>query len=150
MIKRLFAAISAVGVAFACLVAVAPAAVAAPRVQITKVYFDVPGKDTRHNYKYNQEWVRLHNNTGSRIWMRGWTLRDKGSNHVFHFGEHSIAPRATIYVHTGKGSTSGTHRYWGWGNYIWNNTGDKAYLRNSNGTTLDTCAFSGAGYYKIC
>lgn len=151
MIKRLFAAVSALGVAFAGLVAVAPAAEAAPRVQITKVYFDVPGGDLpATNTKLNKEWVRLHNNTGSRIWMTGWTLRDKGSIHVFHFGAHSIGARATIYVHTGKGSTTSRHRYWREGYYVWNNTGDTAYLRNSNGTTVDTCAFSGAGNYRIC
>ncbi|MQA81358.1 MAG: lamin tail domain-containing protein [Streptosporangiales bacterium] len=151
MIKRLLAAVSAVGVAFAGLVVMAPAADAASRVQITKVYFDVPGSDTpRTNTKLNQEWVRLHNSSGTKIWMTGWTLRDKGSTHVFHFGAHSIGPRATIYVHTGKGSTTSRHRYWGYSNYVWNNTGDTAYLRNSNNTTLDTCKFTSAGYYKIC
>ena len=44
-------------------------------------------------------------------------------------------------------NTAGT-RYWGSGNYVWNNTGDKAYLRTSSGTSIDTCAWTskGSGY----
>lgn len=30
--------------------------------------------------------------------------------------------------------------YWGSGNYIWNNTGDTATLRNASGKTVDTCS----------
>jgi hypothetical protein len=32
--------------------------------------------------------------------------------------------------------------YWGSGNYIWNNTGDTATLRNASGKTLDTCSWT--------
>src|SRR6478609_2776141 len=34
--------------------------------------------------------------------------------------------------------------------YVWNNTGDTAYLKNASGTTVDTCAWSGSGTAKYC
>ncbi|MFE9691992.1 hypothetical protein [Micromonospora sp. NPDC005806] len=34
--------------------------------------------------------------------------------------------------------------------YIWNNTGDTAYLRNSAGTSIDTCSWGSSGSYTYC
>ena len=36
-------------------------------------------------------------------------------------------------VHTGKGTASSTHRYYNKTWYVWNNTGDAAYLRDAQG-----------------
>ena len=40
------------------------------------------------------------------------------------------------------------HRYWGASSYVWNNTGDKATLKNNAGAKVDTCTWgsSGPGY----
>lgn len=74
--------------------------------------------------------------------LNRYTIRDK-ANHVYTFGNVTIAGNGgRLWLHTGKGTNTATHRYWGSGNHIWNNTGDKAYLRNASGKTLDTCSWS--------
>jgi hypothetical protein len=55
-----------------------------------------------------------------------------------------------VTVHTGRGSATSTHRYYNKTWYVWNNTGDTAYLKNASGTTVDTCAWSGGGTAKYC
>ncbi|HET6529553.1 MAG TPA: lamin tail domain-containing protein [Actinoplanes sp.] len=54
-----------------------------------------------------------------------------------------------VYLHTGKG-TDAQHRYQGSGNYIWNNTGDTAYLRNAAGKTIDTCTWKSGNAPTYC
>ena len=34
--------------------------------------------------------------------------------------------------------------------YIWNNNGDKAYLRNASGTLIDSCAWGDGKGYTYC
>lgn len=124
-------------------------ATAAPVVRFTKVYYDSPGKDTRTNSSLNAEWARIHNFSTTRRSLTGWTVRD-ASGHVYRFGTFSLAPGATVTLHTGHGTNTATNRYWGSGNYIWNNTGDKAILRNQAGSLIDSCAWTSGGSYKVC
>lgn len=60
------------------------------------------------------------------------------------------AAGASFYLHTGKGTNSPTHRYRGSGAYIWNNTGDTAYLCNSSGTLIDSCPWGSGGSHTYC
>jgi hypothetical protein len=55
-----------------------------------------------------------------------------------------------VQVHTGKGTNTSAHRYWGRSWYVWNNTGDTAYLRYPAGTTADTCSWGKTGSSKYC
>jgi hypothetical protein len=122
-----------------------PAGAATPAVRIVKVQYDSPGPDTRTNASLNAEWVALRNTTARTVTVTGWTLRD-AQNHVYALGTLTLGARATVYVHTGKGTRTAAHRYWGSGNYVWNNTGDKAILRDAAGRTLQTCSWGrGAG-----
>lgn len=41
----------------------------------------------------------------------------------------------------GKGKNSSTHVYWNQNNYVWDNTGDTAYLQNTTGKTLLSCTY---------
>ncbi|MEU5942092.1 lamin tail domain-containing protein [Micromonospora sp. NPDC047548] len=128
----------------------APAQAATPAVQITKVYYNSPGTDNRSNSSLNAEYVKLTNRRSTTINLKSWTLRDK-SNHVYKFsGDFRLAKGASVYIHTGKGTNTSTHRYWGSGAYIWNNTGDTAYLRNSAGTAIDSCSWGSSGSYTYC
>jgi len=119
-------------------------AAAAPAVSFTKIQYNSPGSDLRSNASLNAEWVRLTNNTKSAIQLKGWTVRDK-AGHVYTFKtSYSVGAGKRVYVHTGKGTDlkpDAQHRYQNSGNYIWNNTGDTATLRNASGKTIDTCAF---------
>jgi hypothetical protein len=127
-----------------------PAQAATPAIQITKVYYNSPGTDNRSNSSLNAEYVKLTNRRSSAINLKYWTLRDKAS-HVYRFsGDFRLASGASVYIHTGKGTNTSTHRYWGSGAYIWNNTGDAAYLRNSAGTLIDSCSWGSSGSYTNC
>ena len=131
-------------------VAAAPAEAATPSVTFNRIYVNSPGSDNRSNSSLNAEWVRLKNNTSKSIQLKGWTVRDK-SGHVYTFGSFSLGSKKTLYVHTGKGTNTSTNRYWGSGNYIWNNTGDKATLVKPTRVIRDTCAYKGTSRgYKVC
>lgn len=139
--RRLLVGLMIGGMMTAGAVVAAPGAEAAPAtVRIVKVQYDSPGKDTRSNASLNAEWVALRNMTAANVSVAGWTLRD-AQNHVYALGGLTIAPRATVYVHTGRGGNTAAHRYWGSGNYIWNNTNDTATLRDRANRTIATCAW---------
>jgi hypothetical protein len=115
-----------------------------PAVSFTRIYFDSPGTDDRSNTSLNKEYVRVRNNTSKAIPLKGWTIRDR-ANHVFTFKSVSLGSGQSIYVHTGKGTDgkpNSPDRYWQSGNYIWNNTGDGATLKNASAKTIDTCVYT--------
>ena len=124
-------------------------AAAAPAVRIVKIQYDPPGADTRSAASLVAEWVALRNTTARSVSLSGWTLRD-AQNHVYAFGNLTVAAGATVYVHTGKGRNSAAHRYWGSGNYVWNNPGDTATLRDPK-KVVQTCGWraTGAGF-RLC
>lgn len=136
------AVVGLVTAAGAAVVAQGSAGAAAAPVRIVKVQYDSPGADTRSTASINAEWVALRNVTGAKVNLSGWTLRD-AQNHVYTFGNLTVAARATVYVHTGKGTGTAAHRYWGSGNYVWNNTGDTAILRSRTGV-VQTCTWKKA------
>jgi hypothetical protein len=41
-------------------------------------------------------------------------------------------------------------QYWGRAAYVWNNTGDTAYVRNPSGTLIDSCSWGSSGSYTYC
>src|SRR5215207_2323947 len=101
---------------------------AASAIQITKVYYNSPGSDTGSNTSLNAEWVRITNTGTTYRTLTGWTLRN-AAGPIYTFPTFKIAPGARVYVHTGKGTNTTSHKYWGRSWYVWNNTGDKATLR---------------------
>jgi hypothetical protein len=59
---------------------------AVTRMHIYKIQYNSPGPDNGSNSSLNAEWVQLHNRSGSRINLSGWTLRDNcGCGHVYTF-----------------------------------------------------------------
>jgi Lamin Tail Domain len=123
---------------------------AANRMQIHEIYYNSPGSDSGSNSSLNHEWVQLHNTSGSRIKLTGWTLRDK-QGHVYTFGTYTINAHGYVKIHTGKGTNTQTDRYWGHSWYVWNNTGDQATLENRSDTVIDRCSYTGTSTgFKIC
>jgi hypothetical protein len=125
-----------------------PAAVATGhRIQINKIYYNSPGPDTGSNASLNAEWVRLYNTSSTTISLRHWTLRD-AAGHVFVFHRYSLGGHSYVKIHTGRGTGTQHDRYWNRDWYVWNNTGDTAKLKDSNGGTVDSCSYTGtpAGY----
>ena len=132
------------------LVAVALLAVpawASAAIKITKIQYDPPGSDTGSNI--NQEYVVIKNTGGGAVSLKSWLLKDK-ANHKYTFGTFKLGAGKSVTIHTGKGNDDRNDLYWGSGAYIWNNDGDKAFLKNAGGNTVDTCSYSGGGQYVNC
>jgi hypothetical protein len=115
-------------------------------LHFTKIYYNSPGSDTGSNTSLNAEYVTIKNTSTTTRALTGYTVRDK-SNHVYKFGTFSLGAGKSVRIHTGKGTNTPTDRYWGRAAYVWNNTGDTAYLRNPAGTLRHTCSWgNGIGY----
>lgn len=122
-------------------VVAAPADAATPSLRFHGAQYDSPGKDTRTNASLNAEWISLVNSGTRAVNLNGYTIRDK-AGHVYKFGSFVIpAKGGRVWLHTGSGRNDWNDRYWFSRNYIWNNTGDTAYLRNASGRTVDTCSW---------
>jgi hypothetical protein len=96
--------------------------------------------------------VRLTNMTSKPISLKGWTVKD-AAGHTYTIGTYTLPDYANMYVHTGKGTNGkpdSQHLYWQSGNYIWNNTGDTATLRNAGGTTVHSCKWGNGGSVTYC
>jgi hypothetical protein len=122
---------------------------ASAAIRITKIYFDSPGADTGSNTSLNAEYVVIKNTGTTRKTLTGWTLRD-ASKHVYKFPTFRLGAGKSMKVHTGKGANTLGNLYWRSSSYIWNNDGDTATLKRSNGTVASRCSYTGAGSYKIC
>jgi hypothetical protein len=129
------------------LFALVPAAPGA--IKFTKIYFDSPGSDGGSNSSLNAEWIKIKNTASAAKSLRGWTIRDT-SGHVYRFGTYKLRAGRSVTVHTGRGSNTARHRYWGSDGYVWNNDGDTARLKNNAGRLIDRCSYSGAGSSTAC
>ncbi|MER8028013.1 lamin tail domain-containing protein [Streptomyces bauhiniae] len=114
---------------------------AAGTVQIHRVYFDSPGKDTRSTSSLNGEWVQLKNTSRSAVSLKGWVLKD-ASNHKYTFPNVKLGAGKYVKVHTGSGRDTTSDKYQGRRAYVWNNTSDTATLAKSNGSKVDTCSWT--------
>ncbi|MFE2553428.1 lamin tail domain-containing protein [Streptomyces sp. NPDC059355] len=108
-----------------------------PRVEISRVQADSPGRDDHSNRSLNAEWVEITNTTRDAVNLRGWTLRDSDGNR-YRFDNVRINARATIRIHTGNGRDTRTDLFQNSREYIWGNQGDTATLRDDRGRTVDT------------
>jgi len=126
-----------------------PAEAASP-IQFGRIQYDSPGTDRATNVSVNGEYVVIKNLGTTARSLTGWTVRD-AQNHVYKFGSFTLGGRKSVVLRTGKGTNTSITRYWGLGWHVWNNTGDKAYLRTAAGTAMDSCAWTASGPgYKIC
>jgi hypothetical protein len=132
-------------------VAVAGPADAAGAIQFRRFQYDSPGTDTGSNTSLNAEYFQLKNVTTRTVNLYGWYVRD-ATGYTYRFSSsYYLKPGYTVTVRTGKGTNTSTTRYWGRSWYVWNNTGDKAYLRTPTGTLADYCTWTSVGAgYKYC
>ena len=145
MKKRSLTALSLLAAVGLSLGAALPADAANPTLHFSAAVPNSPGSDTRSNTSLNGEWVRLTNSSTTTSYaIKGWTIRDR-SSHVYTFGGFTLRPRTSVTLHTGKGTNTSTNLYWGKAAYVWNNTGDGAYLRDSRGTAKDSCSWGSVG-----
>lgn len=148
-VKHLYSAAAALvlGLSLVASPAATPPVEAAGCVQVHRIYYNSPGSDTGSNTSLNAEWIQLKNGCTSGKSLSGWKIKDV-AGHTYTFGTYTLRAGSSVKVHTGKGTNTSADRYWGKAWYVWNNTGDTAYLRNSAGTLMDKCVYSGssAGY----
>ena len=128
---------------------VVPSASAASAVRVHFVYFDSPGSDTGSNTSLNAEYVTIKNVSSSSRSLTGWTLRDK-TGYTYTFPKFTLKAGASVKVRTGKGTASSYNRYYNYTWYVWNNSGDTAYLKNASGTLVSKCSWTSSGSSKYC
>lgn len=119
---------------------------AASALQFRTWVADPSGADRAgDNRQINRETIQVKNTGSKAISMAGYRIKDR-AGHTFVFPKgFSLRAGATVTVHSGKGSNTSSHLYWKQGNYVWNNTGDTAYLSKPSGTRLDTCVYRSGG-----
>ncbi len=106
----------------------------------------------------DDEWVQI-NNDGSQQWtIHNWELSDETAQqlrpHIYRFpktlangGSWTFDPGETIYVFTARGQdvfiakpANGArpqfHLHWNRDAMVWNNSGDRVYLRSEDGRFL--------------
>lgn len=150
MLKQMRAGAVVLSLSTAAVATITAPAEATPVLKIVKVYYNSPGSDTRTNTSINGEYVVIKNMTGTRRSLYRFTVRDLQS-HVYTFGTFYLGAYASVTLHTGKGTNTSAHRYWGLSSYVWNNDTDRATLKNASGTTVHYCSYnSTAVAYKNC
>lgn len=119
-------------------------------IQFGRIQYNSPGADLATNASRNGEYVAIRNLGTAARSLTGWTVRD-AAGHVYKFGTFTLGAGKSVALRTGKGTNTSTTRYWGLGQHVWNNGGDKAYLRTAAGTGMDYCAWASSGLgYKNC
>jgi hypothetical protein len=124
--------------------AAVPAEAAVPPIQIVKVWYDSPGKDTRSAASLNAEYVTLLNTTNKPIDLAKWIVRDE-TGYKYRFGTFTLKPGKKVTVRSGSGGDTTTTV----GQYVWNNPGDTTTIyRASDLKKIDTCTWKkiGSGY----
>ena len=106
-------------------------------LEIAEINSDPSGRDEEN---LNGEWVKIINTTDTPVDITGFTLSDN-VNHTYRFGELVLPGHSTIIVYTGSGTNTTSSFYWGSKTPIWNNRGDKAYIRNTDGELVDVYSY---------
>ena len=136
---------------------------ASAAMEVRKIAFDPAGPDSGDAGHLRKELVVIKN-TGSRaVTLDGWRIFDAGRDHVYVFGDRSrgndvftdirLRPGEYVRIHSGRGQDSATASahgdtrtfydfYWDLDNYVWNNDGDRATLKNASKTVIDRCAYT--------
>jgi micrococcal nuclease len=107
-------------------------------LKIVHLQADAPGND---NDNPNGEWIEIANQGSEPVQMKGYTLKDE-ANHIYTFGDFTVASGGTFRLYSGRGRDSATELYWGFsGESVWNNNSDAAFLRDAQGALVDTFAY---------
>lgn len=107
------------------------------KISLKIVNINYESKNENDNENPNVEWVEIKNTGSTSINLKGFSLEDR-ANHKFVFPNFILAPGKIVKVYSGEGTPNSSSLYWGSNTAIWNNTGDTAYLYDSNGRQIDT------------
>lgn len=102
-----------------------------------------------------EEWIRIANEGPHKWSLSGWLITDETDHqvhpHIYRLPDRlsdgqvwTLDPGEVLYLITGSGSdvfianpTSGPpqfHFYWNRDAFVWNNAGDRVYLRHPDGS----------------
>jgi len=95
-------------------------------VRIAHLEYNPPGPDVPGEY------VLIQNNGGADADLTGWTLSDV-AYHTYRFPSFVLRPNGYVRVWTKAGVNSATDLYWGRRAAVWNNVGERAFLRDKRG-----------------
>jgi competence protein ComEC len=104
-----------------------------PQLTLAAVNADAAGDD-RENL--NDEYVVFRNDGDGTLDLSGWTVSDEAGRTYTVPDGVTLAPGATITLHTGSGTETETDLYWGSGSPIWNNGGDTVTVTMPDGTEV--------------
>jgi len=107
-------------------------------LKIIHIEADAPGDDRENP---NGEWIEIANQGSASVPMQGYSLKDE-ANHIYTFGNFTVAAGGSFRLYSGRGQNSSTELYWGLvGESVWNNGSDAAFLRDAQGALVDTFAY---------
>lgn len=92
------------------------------------------------------EYIRITNQGGTTQNLTGWTIVSVVGPQTYNFlAGYTLAPGATVEVQSYNGATSNPPDILLWSTAaIWNNTGDKAELRNAANQVVSTACYGNA------
>jgi micrococcal nuclease len=103
-------------------------------IKIAHIQADAPGNDSENP---NGEWVEIVNEGSEAVNLEGYSLKDEAT-HIYTFPAFILQPGATVHLYTGQGQDDTSSLYWGLvREAVWNNSGDSAFLRDSEGNLVD-------------
>ena len=100
---------------------------------LTWINADAEGDD-RENL--NGEYLVFRNMGDETLNLTGWTVTDTAGNRYTVPEGVTLEADATVTLHTGSGTDTEDHLYWGSKTPVWNNGGDTVTLRNNTGTIV--------------
>jgi micrococcal nuclease len=105
-------------------------------IAVAQFEYDASGDD---NDNLNEEYVILENSC-SEIDMNGWTLKDESASNMYTFSDFILDENVAIY--SGVGEDTETDIYWGRKQAVWNNDGDRLFLRDTEGNLVLSESYS--------
>ncbi|WP_107451519.1 lamin tail domain-containing protein, partial [Actinacidiphila rubida] len=101
------------------------------QVTLGAVHHGMSSHGYRGSAALNNEWITVANGGRHSVNLSGWTLSDR-DHHSYRFSYLTLAPHASVRVHTGYGHNTRTDVYQDRHTSVWGND-DAATLRDDEG-----------------
>ena len=107
-------------------------------IEIVNVHADAEGDDRQN---LNGEFIVIENQSKNPIDMTGWTISDAYSGNPYLFPNFTLPGETQLTIRTGFGKNSERELFWGSRRPIWNNKGDTAFVRDSEGHLMSVYVY---------
>ena len=114
-------------------------------VHISRIVYNPPGDDLAG------ELVELANDGQAAAQLEAWTLSDAAKTpNIYTFPAFELAPGSAVRVWVKAGVDAQGDLFWGRGQPVWNNDGDRAMVRDGAGVVVAECAYEPATGEALC